>query len=236
MWTRVDLKEKAKAILHGTYWKAFGVSVLAAVFTLDVSSIINYSNLVRQLTGFDFFRTVWAWWLCAFLILFSIFIGNVILVGIKRFFICNRDGKAHIGNLFYGFAHNYRNIVGVQFITDLMITLWTLLLIIPGIIAGYQFCMVPYLLSENPGMNGVEARRLSAQMTDGQKLDLFVLDLSFFGWNLLGLLCFIVGGLFVTPYIQATKAELYITLRAQTKLTDFPELKQEGDEHVSMAP
>ena len=50
-------------------------------------------------------------------------------------------------------------------------------------------------------------------MTYGHKFDIFILRLSFIGWYLLGLLCLVIGTLFVLPYEYATEAELYLVLR-----------------------
>ncbi len=69
--------------------------------------------------------------------------------------------------------------------------------------------MVPYILSEDPDMPLDEAIEISKRMTDGQKGDIFVLDLSFLGWYILGLLFFGIGGIFVRPYHQATVAKLF---------------------------
>lgn len=100
-----------------------------------------------------------------------------------------------------------------MFITDVFIFLWTLLLIIPGIIKTYAYAMVPYILSEEPELNYRDAIDRSIEMTNGHKWRMFVLDLSFIGWYLLGaMLCF-VGTFFVHPYYYATQAELYLTLK-----------------------
>ncbi len=84
---------------------------------------------------------------------------------------------------------------------------------LPGIYKSYQYFMVPYILSDNPHIPGYRARTISRMMTDGEKLNIFLLDLSFLGWYLLGTLCLGVGVFFVNPYYEATKAELYIYLR-----------------------
>jgi uncharacterized membrane protein len=88
-----------------------------------------------------------------------------------------------------------------------------LLLIIPGIVKSYAYSMVPYILADNPNIGYSRAVELSNQMTEGHKFDIFVLELSFIGWYLLGMLLIFVGMLFVRPYEDATKAELYIVLR-----------------------
>ena len=68
-------------------------------------------------------------------------------------------------------------------------------------------------MAENPDMEWRRALALSRQMTSGCKFDIFVLHLSFIGWCLLGTLALGIGLLFVGPYIEATFAELYATLR-----------------------
>jgi uncharacterized membrane protein len=91
--------------------------------------------------------------------------------------------------------------------------LWFLLLIIPGIVKLYAFRMVPFILADNPNIGYKRALNLSEQMTGGHKFNMFVLDLSFIGWFLLGLLAFFIGVFFVLPYYNAAQAELYLTLR-----------------------
>jgi uncharacterized membrane protein len=75
--------------------------------------------------------------------------------------------------------------------------------------------MVPYILADNPNIGYRRAVELSKEMTRGHKFRIFVLDLSFIGWILLGIVVLFVGVLFVMPYIYATKAELYLALRRQ---------------------
>lgn len=98
----------------------------------------------------------------------------------------------------------------IMFLRNLFIFLWTLLLVVPGIIKHYEYLMVPYILAENPGMRREEAFLISKKMMMGQKWDTFVLDLSFIGWRILeGLTFGILGIFYVEPYIQSTFAELY---------------------------
>ena len=79
---------------------------------------------------------------------------------------------------------------------------------------AYAYRMVPYILADNPNIGYRRAVQLSTQMTQGHKFHIFVLDLSFLGWIILGILAFFVGVLFVLPYINAANAELYLVLRS----------------------
>ncbi len=73
--------------------------------------------------------------------------------------------------------------------------------------------MVPYILADNPSIGAERAIQLSNRMTGGEKWDMFVLDLSFLGWYILGMLALGIGVIFVNPYVDSTKAELYLILR-----------------------
>ena len=154
--------------------------------------------------------------LIIFIISFAInvFFINPVEIGVKRFFRRNLEEPANISNITYGYDYNYKNVVKVMFFRDLYIFLWSLLFVIPGIIKGYEYRMVPYLLSENPNMSKDEAFAESKRLMDGQKWETFVLDLSFIGWYILGGLTFgILNIFFVTPYQQATNAALYEHLK-----------------------
>ncbi|MCI5752532.1 MAG: DUF975 family protein [Oscillospiraceae bacterium] len=94
--------------------------------------------------------------------------------------------------------------------------LWTLLFYIPGIIKAYQYSMTPYIKSENPRIGASRAIELSGIITNGHKWDLFVMDLSFYGWFILsGLTMNILGVIYVIPYYNSAKAFAYEDLKAQ---------------------
>ena len=147
-------------------------------------------------------------------ILMDVFICNPVEVGCKRYFLRNLNEKAQVGNIGYAFDNNYKNITKTMFFRDLYIVLWTLLLIIPGIVKSYEYQMIPYLLAENPQMTKEQAFAESKRMMTGQKWRAFVLDLSFIGWNILSALTLgILGIFYVQPYMDATHAALYEALR-----------------------
>ncbi|MCR5594474.1 MAG: DUF975 family protein [Lachnospiraceae bacterium] len=151
-----------------------------------------------------------------FIIVFAIvmainaFILNPLFVGGTRFFTKNLDEPAVISNLGYAFDNNYKNIALTMFFRDLYIMLWTLLFIIPGIVKSYEYRMIPYLLAEDPTMTKDQAFAISKEMMTGNKWNAFVLDLSFIGWYLLGMITLgIVDIFYVSPYKKSTDAALY---------------------------
>ena len=149
--------------------------------------------------------------------LFRIFVTNPIEVGCQNFFVRNSEAPAELGEIKRGFHPYWRN-VGAMLLRGLFLFLWSLLCIIPGIIKSYSYRMVPYILADDPTIGGRDAITLSRKMMDGQKWNAFLLDPSFIGWLLLSAVTLGIAGIFYTnPYMYATHAELYQTLKAQQK-------------------
>ena len=140
----------------------------------------------------------------------DIFFGNPLRVGGNRFFLHNIHSQGVLDDLTFAFKNQYINVVKAMFITDIIIALWSLLFLIPGIYKSYQYRMVPYLLADNPELSAREAMDISKAMMEGEKMAAFVLDLSFIPWQLLSAITLgIVGIIWVNPYVEATNAELY---------------------------
>ena len=230
MWNRQQVKEQAKQIMKRNYWKMFVVTLIASILTGEKTTIIervqdftsnNLSYGAQPILYSSNFELIFYSFISVASILgilYTIFIGNVIVVGKNGYFTKNHDKNPELGEIFSGFKGNYLNVVKIMFLMDLKTLLWLLLLIVPGVIKAYEYSMIPYLLAENPNLSADEAFSLSKQMTTGQKMDLFVLDLSFLGWIILGLICCGIGILFVLPYPEATRAEVYLILKESVKI------------------
>lgn len=220
MWTRAQLKDRAKVALAQNYWKLVIVGVIAGIVGGGHSSSFEF-DFSEEVSG-NFFTGLEAMFpfligtvSIAFIIgiLVDIFVINPIEIGTKRFFLKSLTENTEIKEVLYAFDHGYKNVVKILFVRDLKIFLWSLLLIIPGIIKSYEYRMIPYLLAERPELTEEEAFSLSKQMMDGQKLETFVLELSFIGWDLLsGITLGLVGIFYVQPYANLTYAALYDTL------------------------
>lgn len=241
MWQRFELKNRAKANLKRYYWMALVVTFLVGMLgggtggSMGSMASAGTQATQEQIYGsgagaigsagpenLALMSAVLAVLAVGMLVVlaigtvFLVFVGNPVSVGGKRYFMESRAvmRSAGVGKIFYAFGcGSYLNVVKTMFMKDLFVFLWTLLLIVPGVIKAYQYYMVPYILSENPDMNYKEALQMSKDMMDGNKWALFVLELSFFGWYLLGALLCGIGVLFVNPYVEATYAELYAVLR-----------------------
>ena len=231
MWSRKGLKDKAKAVLKVSYWKAFGVSLIIAIIGGGNSGYHSFnwnSGNNTQQYGFtpyninitDTFPLLISIAIVSIIIVilfalaFRIFLGYPLEVGGRRYFVQAAQNNINMNYLGYSFAKGkYLEIVKTMLWRSFLNFLWFLLLIIPGIVKAYAYSMVPYILSDNPSIGCDRAIELSVKMTKGEKIDMWILDLSFIGWYLLGTLLLFVGALFVMPYENTTKAELYLVLR-----------------------
>ena len=114
---------------------------------------------------------------------------------------------------------NYANGIITMLLRTVFTALWTLLLIIPGIIKSYEYRMIPYILAENPDLEWREVFSISRRMMDGEKWNAFILDLSFLGWAFLSAITLgLVGIFYVNPYKGLTDAALYMALREKISL------------------
>ena len=147
-------------------------------------------------------------------LLLGIFLLNPLYVGCSRFMKDNVIApQKQFGALKVGFSR-YWHTVGTMLLTAVFVFLWSLLLLVPGIIKGYSYRMVPFLVADHPELSATEVITLSRRMMDGHKWNTFVLDLSFLGWILLTVLtCGILGIFWTTPYIANTNAALYHKLK-----------------------
>ncbi len=119
-----------------------------------------------------------------------------------------------VENLFDGFK-NFGKAFLLHLINSIFIALWTLLLIVPGIIKTLSYSMSAYILADNPDMDPNEARKQSMAMMKGHKWRLFCLHFSFIGWLLLCILTFGILTFWIMPYEQSAVAAFYQDLLAR---------------------
>ena len=115
-------------------------------------------------------------------------IGNPVKVSSKRFFMCNRKRTANIGVILYVFRNHYTmHVTAAMFYRTVSIIGHGLLLVVPGIIKHYEYSLIPYILAENPTMQYKRAAQLSTKMSEGQKMAMLKMDLSFLFWEIAGI-------------------------------------------------
>lgn len=123
--------------------------------------------------------------------------------------------KIKLENLFIGFKEDFTGNLLLGLMTCIFIFLWSLLFVIPGIVKYYAYSFAFYIKKDHPDYDWKKCIDESIKLTNGHKMDLFVLDLSFIGWYLLGSLCFGIGSFFVSPYHTLTKVEYYEAIKTE---------------------
>jgi uncharacterized membrane protein len=119
-----------------------------------------------------------------------------------------RKEEATIAHLFEGF-NNFWNTLVAYLLMVIFIILWSLLFIIPGIIAAISYSQTFYILAEHPDTDPMMAIDQSKKMMDGYKAKYFGLCLRFFGWALLCILTLGIGFLWLIPWMHVTFALFY---------------------------
>lgn len=157
-------------------------------------------NIIWSLLGFNLIWSVLAAATnVAALICTLVFLGPITAGMIIASIAAYRDEPVPFSLYFSGFK-NFGKYFAANFLLGLYWMLWSVLLVIPGIIKCYSYALTWYLLADNPQLGANEAITKSRELMNGRKMDLFLLDLSFIGWHLLGILTLGLGYIYVTPY------------------------------------
>lgn len=146
----------------------------------------------------------------------SIIISGPLLIGYYKIALkIYADEPIEISMLFDGFK-NFTNSFFLYFTNQIFIFLWSLLLIVPGIVKQYSYSMSYYIMIENPGMSPTEARAQSQLMMQGNKWRLFCLDFSFIGWIILSGFTLGILMLWIMPYMETAHAAFYNDIKYGT--------------------
>ncbi len=181
---RVRIKEYAKAALQGNY----GVAILAIVIQTVAISIAAGPTLGIAL----------------------LLLAPPFEVGLSFVFL-SLWRRRPVGNtgIFHGFQNYLSSLLGILW-RDLWVFLWSLLFLIPGILKAYEYFLVPYLLADYPEMRPNTALKVSGAVTQGHRMEIFIMQISFFWWSLLSAF---TGGIlyifYVGPYMNTSLAGLY---------------------------
>ncbi|MDK9712133.1 DUF975 family protein [Acidaminobacter sp.] len=202
-----EMKLKAKEHLSGN-WPVVIITVL--IFLVLTQLFTNQDRVVTLSNGESMVSPS-----SAFFNLLSFILTGPLTYGLMVFFRRLREQTADIKDLFVGFKR-FGDTFLLNLLTTLFIALWSLLLIVPGIIAAIRYTMAYLIMTENPDMTTLESITASKMMMEGHKMEFFSFALSFIGWFLLGIATFGLGFLYVIPYYNASKVEFYENLKRGT--------------------
>lgn len=221
---RITLKENAKSSISGAKPNP---ALITLVYMLIVYLIGSIELRLTDMTGFDIARFLYdAAWLEEYIFPIGSTLANTALlltavisvlsqilqVGYISYSLGISRGEAmSYGNLFDGFKFFGRAIL-IVILQFVFVFLWSLLFIIPGIIAAYRYSQSFYIMLDNPDMSALDCIGASKEMMRGRKLDYFVLELSFLGWYILCGLTLGILYIWKMPYFQVTFANFYRTV------------------------
>ena len=219
-------KNQALAALKGNWTSA----VLATVIYLLLTCLVVAPTTVQSFRMQSAMTTMAAsdpaavlaassgsGWVSLLIFVLEIFILFPLSVGFVNALrlLLERGDNAVSSNMFKIATTKYLHKVWAMFLMMLYICLWSLLLIIPGLIKAYSYAMTPYILEEHPELSANEAIDRSRAMMKGHKFDLFWLHLSFIGWMILGFVSLGIGYFWLAPYMQTAQAAFYEDLKAE---------------------
>ena len=175
---RKGMKAEVREMLSGAQVSPRAITALYCGLLL----VLNMVSAFAGDTGF----------LSTFVTILTSLLNVILGAGFAMYCMAIRRGeRAEYITLFDGFSF-VGKLIGLTIVTALFIWLWSMLFIIPGIIAAYRYRFAPYNLYENPGIGVMEALEMSKRQTMGYKGQIFTLDLSYLGWTLLASLPAIV--------------------------------------------
>jgi uncharacterized membrane protein len=193
MPTSAELRTRARQSLQGQWGKNAGYLFLLYLVIGVVSFVVNLIPILGPIA-----TTV---------------ISGAITLGIYGYYLdVTRGLQPSFSAFFSGFSQFWRAFV-LYLLMAIFTLLWMLLLIVPGIIAAYRYTQSYYILKDNPEIGALEAIRRSKALMVGSKGRLFILQLTFIGWALLGILTLGIGYLWLSPYILTANAHFYEDLR-----------------------
>ncbi|WP_125767239.1 DUF975 family protein [Lapidilactobacillus wuchangensis] len=230
--TRAELKREVKDLYRGNWGMAIKlnlvpviISILAAfvLIIVGIMGIISMSMATTDLSAADILFATSS----VFTVIGSFFssaIGGIIMVLISTGILftslnwlrTQQKPDGALKNAFAVFSGKYFVGTLLTYILVRIFTfLWTLLFIIPGIIKQYAYSQALYIFKDaadndnNTNVSYFDCITKSRQLMVGHKWRLFVLQLSFIGWDILASLTFGIGNLWLTPYKNATYAAFY---------------------------
>ena len=237
MIERKVLKSKAKNVLKTKY------SLLLAAATVmwflggtGITPSIDYTNLVANIRflgmniSVDFYKAISMLPIITMVgLMWAVFISGPLSIGLSSVNLNANAGDGKLRDVFNPFRVNYKKNITVMLMVGVKVFLWTLLLIIPGIIKAISLSFVQYIVVENPDMEASEILKLSERMTDGYKLDLVMLRLSFVLWHILAYATFVItlgtSVILLAPYTYATDAQAYLYIKAKYQNSNNEPLK-----------
>jgi uncharacterized membrane protein len=194
MKTRQEIKALAKAAMSRQY----GVSIALFIVVMVISLVLSLTLGAIPFLG----------------IVVNILVLVLTINMYGQYIKIYKDEKGDVGEMFSAFGVNFGRKLGGSLWHLLLLVLWTLLLIIPGIIKTFAYFFNDFILADCPNVQATDAVTVSMRITEGRKWDIFVFTLTFLGWFFLSALTFgVLWFFYVAPYYHIAVAGLYVEMR-----------------------
>ena len=213
-----EYKNEVLAALKGNWAPAVLATLVYYLLTLFLIS--PYEVAVFRTNSADIMGLMAASrWYGVFFLGMILVIGPFLVGYVNSFkkLLVEGDDRITANSFREGFKPYWRSVWAYLF-RGILITLWSLLLIIPGIIKSLSYAMTMYIVKDHPELTVNEAIDLSKDMMYGHKYDLFYLYISFIGWYLLSILTLGIGTFWLMPYIETAQASFYEDVKAEWEL------------------
>ena len=217
--TSKELRAIARENLQGNWGISVGVALVAALLGGMVTGSGNISFQFNENTVRNLPPVFWGFLLpfvsvVGLLGLAMFIIGGGVGLGYAKFLLKQHDKKELVFADLFSQFERFGTGFAQRFLRTLYTALWTLLFVVPGIIKSLSYAMTPFNLEDHPELTASEAINRSKKLMDGHKMDLFILSLTFIGWDILSALTFGIGFLFLNPYRNAAYAAFYRNISA----------------------
>lgn len=206
---KMDAKEAMSAAPVSPYLVAIILGVFNLIFSVFQFFLDTWERILTDSKA-DFTEYLpYFKGLLVFLLIFFI-VDSILQYGFRVYClkVANRDASMSYADIFSGVKYFFK-VIGLAFMSGLFVTLWSLLLIVPGIIATYRYSQIFFILAENPEKGILQCIRESKEMMVGHKWEYFVLEMSFILWYLLAFVTCFLSYIYVYPYSMVTFANYY---------------------------
>ncbi|WP_416828110.1 DUF975 family protein [Ectobacillus polymachus] len=217
-----ELKQRARSSLSGRWWFSAGIMLLFGILTVVggyIVAIVESIPTAFLMNAIYEDGTIGLYFIIILLyivlVVADLFISGIFSLGLNKvFLLIARGNGGKVDDLFAYFAGWKRMVQAfkVTFFVSLYTALWSLLLIIPGIIKALSYSMTNFIIIDHPEYTVHQAIAESKRMMYGNKWKLFVLGLSFIGWFLLSAITCGIAQLWTMPYFNVTLAHFYENL------------------------
>lgn len=213
-----DFRESARQALKGKWKQASTAGLIAGILGANILykgyTTGSTSNAAGEnLEHFSFQIIIIALAMIMVVSAVMILIGSLVGLGYAKFNLSLfQEEEADVKQVFSE-RKRYKDCFVLYLLQIIYITIGSICLVIPGIIAFYAYSMAPYIMVENPELSAKEAMKASKELMKGNKWRLFCLSFSFIGWDILAALSFGIGHIVLCPYVEAAGAAFYRAIK-----------------------